>query len=171
MATLADELLNDFEDPGSEHEDNANGFKDGEEAHGQLPIDEPGNGALGGEADGDDEHMEDAEEEQAATDPAGTEAVDDEDDTKAKIEKMRLGGVRDVRSVAGLMKTLQPVLDVSTCPFSTVLCQSPFGLHKEVATVLTVRPLFRESPITRISHPISGRRLWDRSKTIPSTTC
>lgn len=36
------------------------------------------------------------------------------DDTKAKIEKMQLGGVRDVRTVAGLMKTLAPVLEVST---------------------------------------------------------
>jgi U4/U6 small nuclear ribonucleoprotein PRP31 len=57
--------------------------------------------------------MEDAEEEVAARGNASTDAVDDEEDTKAKVEKMRLGTVRDVRSVAGLMKTLQPVLEVS----------------------------------------------------------
>jgi hypothetical protein len=42
--------------------------------------------------------------------------VEDEEETKAKVEKMQLGGVDDVRSVAGLMKSLEPVLEVST-PF------------------------------------------------------
>ncbi|KFY08856.1 hypothetical protein V491_08403 [Pseudogymnoascus sp. VKM F-3775] len=42
--------------------------------------------------------------------------MDDEEVTKAKVEKMQLGGVDDVRSVAGLMKTLEPVLEVSTPP-------------------------------------------------------
>jgi len=37
---------------------------------------------------------------------------DDEEARKAKVEKMHLGGVDDVRSVAGLMKILEPVLVV-----------------------------------------------------------
>ena len=37
---------------------------------------------------------------------------DDEEARKAKVEKMHLGGVDDVRSVAGLMKVLEPVLEV-----------------------------------------------------------
>ncbi|KAI5838027.1 hypothetical protein DFP73DRAFT_600470 [Morchella snyderi] len=36
---------------------------------------------------------------------------DDEEARKAKVEKMQLGGVDDVRSVAGLMKVLEPVLE------------------------------------------------------------
>ena len=43
--------------------------------------------------------------------------VEDEEETKAKIEKMQLGGVDDVRSVAGLMRTLEPVLEVSILSF------------------------------------------------------
>ncbi|EXJ82122.1 hypothetical protein A1O1_08191 [Capronia coronata CBS 617.96] len=114
MATLADELLNDFEDSGSEKEDHPDGFQDDEDVRGHE------NGVLGGEHEGQDERMGDVEEEEEeeeeeaeaiAADTGGTDAVDDEDDTKAKVEKMRLGGVRDVRSVAGLMKTLQPVLE------------------------------------------------------------
>ncbi|EXJ77370.1 hypothetical protein A1O3_09596 [Capronia epimyces CBS 606.96] len=108
MATLADELLNDFDESGSEKEDNADGFQDGEDTHGELL----GNShEMRGEVEEDDESMPDEEEELAANDAAGTETLDDELDTKAKVEKMRLGGVRDVRSVAGLMKTLQPVLE------------------------------------------------------------
>ena len=41
---------------------------------------------------------------------------------KAKVEKMNLGGVGDVRSVAVLMKTLQPVLEVIT----SLLSPDPF---------------------------------------------
>ncbi|KIX95151.1 uncharacterized protein Z520_09067 [Fonsecaea multimorphosa CBS 102226] len=109
MATLADELLNDFEDSGDENNDQANGFQDADEAN--------DTNGLGFATDhierGDDEGLDDAEEELAAQQAAATatDADDDEEDTKAKVEKMRLGGVRDVRSVAGLMKTLEPVLE------------------------------------------------------------
>lgn len=41
---------------------------------------------------------------------------DDEEARKAKVEKMRLGGVDDIRSVAGLMKVLEPVLEVHNHP-------------------------------------------------------
>ncbi|KIW82673.1 hypothetical protein Z517_05700 [Fonsecaea pedrosoi CBS 271.37] len=114
MATLADELLNDFEDSGDENNDNdnANDFQDGDEANHANGL---GSATDNVQRDGDDsdEELEDAEEEVAAQKASAiaAEGVDDEEDTKAKVEKMRLGGVRDVRSVAGLMKTLEPVLE------------------------------------------------------------
>ena len=116
MATLADELLNDFEDSGSEDggqhpeflgdndEDQTNGFTIKHERSGST---------AGRDLDGDEEEMGDAEEELAVQNGAGRVADDgDEEDTKAKVEKMKLGGVNDVRNVAGLMKILQPVLEV-----------------------------------------------------------
>jgi U4/U6 small nuclear ribonucleoprotein PRP31 len=105
MATLADELLNDFEDSGDENEDQANNFHN-DISDTQLAEVDTGR-------DGDEEDMEDAEEEVVAQDAMTLDAGDDEDETKSKVEKLRLGGVRDVRSVAGLMKKLAPVLDVS----------------------------------------------------------
>lgn len=109
MATLADELLNDFEDSGDEQEEE-NGYQPGDDNG------DPTNGYEGltqpaGQDNGDDDDMEDAEEELEARQANG--AVEDEDDAKTKVEKMQLGGVSDVRNVAGLMKTLQPVLEVS----------------------------------------------------------
>ena len=113
MSTLADELLNDFEDSGSEGED--------EHRTGFLQ-DDPTPPATNGRAqamvlDGDEEDV--SEDEEAAL--GGTSAtgaavdVEDEEEAKAKVEKMQLGGVNDVRSVAGLMKTLEPVLQVCAC--------------------------------------------------------
>ncbi|KAH0843324.1 hypothetical protein AYO21_10480 [Fonsecaea monophora] len=114
MATLADELLNDFEDSGDENNDNdnANDFQDGDEANHANGLGSATDNVQRG-GDDSDEELEDAEEEVAAQKASAiaAEGVDDEEDTKAKVEKMRLGGVRDVRSVAGLMKTLEPVLE------------------------------------------------------------
>ncbi|RKU41682.1 U4/U6-U5 snRNP complex subunit prp31 [Coniochaeta pulveracea] len=106
MATLADELLNDFEDTD-------------EEAGNELDNDGPSNGLVrnqDGEAlkNGDVDMADGDEEEDGAMDGGdGLDATDDPEETKAKVEKMQLGGVRDVRSVAHLMKTLEPVLEVS----------------------------------------------------------
>jgi len=109
MATLADELLNDFDDTGSEQEEDK--VEEGAGFHLQQ---EAAQSSM--ELDGDEEQdAEPAEEEQearAAT--AAADALDDDEDTKAKVEKMQLRGVKDVRNVAGLMQTLQPVLDVRT---------------------------------------------------------
>ncbi|ETI21796.1 hypothetical protein G647_05865 [Cladophialophora carrionii CBS 160.54] len=107
MATLADELLNDFDDDGDEKDHQDNSFQDGEEAdheHARHPSPDLGR-------DGDEEEVEDADEELAAAETGAFGTAEDEEETKAKVEKMRLGGVRDVRSVAGLMKTLEPVLE------------------------------------------------------------
>jgi len=121
MASLADELLNDFEDSGSEG---------GEEQSSTLFEDEGSSRATNGHAtkaallestsemalDGDEEPMEDQDEEAVLGADMEHEALEDAQDpeeTKAKVEKMQLGGVSDVRNVAGLMKSLQPVLEVS----------------------------------------------------------
>ena len=118
MSTLADELLNDFEDSGSEGEEEQT------QNGGLFPLDEDTkagllnpnahkrNGTDGGmELDGDEEEV-DEDEEMSGTNGAIIE--DDEEVAKAKVEKMQLSNVNDVRSVAGLMKTLEPVLEVST---------------------------------------------------------
>lgn len=113
MATLADELLNDFEDSGSEDEGNKEtGFflqkEDGDESTGKA------NGGM--ELDGDEEEVKDENEGLDLLGAPKEEATGDrteEEEAKDKIEKMELGEVSDVRSVARLMKTLQPILNVS----------------------------------------------------------
>lgn len=112
MSTLADELLNDFEDSGSEAEgERQNGlFQDG-----ATPP--PSNGhAHAPESsmvlDGDEEDVDEDDEMDGAPVNAAAVDVEDEEEAKAKVEKMQLGAVNDVRSVAGLMKTLEPVLQV-----------------------------------------------------------
>ena len=118
MSTLADELLNDFEDSGSEGE--------GEQQNVFLQDDATPS-ATNGRAqapegsmvlDGDEEDVSEDEEAAALGGiPVNGAAADveDEEEAKAKVEKMQLGGVNDVRSVAGLMKTLEPVLQVCAC--------------------------------------------------------
>ena len=109
MSTLADELLNDFEDSGSEAEEQE---QNGILQDGETPP-------TTNESAPDDSMILDGDEE--GVDKIGGMAIDeddtsdrvDEEDTKAKVEKMQLGGVSDVRNVASLMKTLEPVLKVS----------------------------------------------------------
>ena len=112
MATLADELLNDFEDSGSEDGNRQNDFlgdDDQEQSSGHALKDEASDVQTKMELDGDEEEVEDAEEEIAAHD---LDDVPDENETKLRVEKMKLGGVGDVRTVAVLMKSLEPVLEV-----------------------------------------------------------
>lgn len=110
MSTLADELLQDFEDSGSEGDEDQNGglFRnDGDVDAGSQnygPSRQVANGDM--ELDGDEE----VEDEQM--DGAELDTEENEDATRAKVEKMQLRGVDDVRSVASLMKTLEPVLEV-----------------------------------------------------------
>ena len=115
MSTLADELLLDFEDSGSEGEgeDNAHLFADPEEVALSMNRNATGlSGASEMELDGDEEAV-DEDDEMAGMNSGAIDAAEDEEETKAKVEKMQLGRVDDVRSVAGLMKTLEPVLEVS----------------------------------------------------------
>jgi U4/U6 small nuclear ribonucleoprotein PRP31 len=119
MSTLADELLQDFEDSGSEGEEQQNeGLfpeDDGANANGHKAAIASANHD-GMELDGDEEEVAE-DEEMTGINDSGID-VEDEEETKAKVEKMELGGVDDVRSVAKLMKTLEPVLEVSTSFFS-----------------------------------------------------
>lgn len=130
MSTLVDELLQDFEDSGSEqgderHEDDLLG-----DDHGDVA---PTNGAHeNGDMDLDGGEGEDEDEEMSGFD-SGKKAPEDPEEAKARIEKMQLKGVTDVRSVAGLMKTLEPVLEVSR--ISRVL-KSPLTRHREMFTFL-----------------------------------
>ncbi len=120
MATLADELLNDFEASGSEGEEDIShdflqddGVTTKPALNGTHKAD--ANGASGSmELDDDEEEVEEDEEMVAATTASvAVQQAEDEEEAKARVEKMQLGGVSDVRSVAGLMKTLAPVMEVS----------------------------------------------------------
>ena len=124
MSTLADELLNDFEDSGSEgedeqkssflHENISSPPADLINGHGRQFGSAKQNGSM--ELDDDEEEMVDQDEGMSNGDGLnGADTLgdaDDEEEAKAKVEKMQLGGISDVRSVAGLMKTLEPVLQV-----------------------------------------------------------
>ncbi|MCJ1461693.1 U4/U6-U5 snRNP complex subunit prp31 [Pseudocyphellaria aurata] len=120
MSTLADELLNDFEDSASDGEaDRQNGFlhdapsspssSSATLGHRQSTS---ANGSAGAMLlDVDEEDDEDEEMTNGDMLASGTlEDAEDEEEAKAKVEKMQLGGINDVRNVAGLMKTLEPVL-------------------------------------------------------------
>ncbi|KAF2484275.1 hypothetical protein BDY17DRAFT_248743 [Neohortaea acidophila] len=115
MTTIADELLNDFEDSGSEKEE--------EEEQGQA-TDFYGDDGLNGvkaeptvkrENGGVDLKMDEEDEDDGADVGVSRhlkmEDEEDEEETKARVEKMELKTVSDVRSVAGLMKQLQPVIE------------------------------------------------------------
>ncbi|KAG8525545.1 uncharacterized protein KY384_009189 [Bacidia gigantensis] len=107
MSTLADELLNDFEDSGSEREE--------EDQNGTLDNDAtpPTNGAHPDGSmvlDGDEEEPDD---EGMSIEERNVANAENEEDAKAKVEKMQFGGVNDVRNVASLTKTLEPILEVS----------------------------------------------------------
>ena len=106
MSTLADELLQDFEDSGSDaggddHNDDVFDLANGGQAYGDTLMEEY--------RDDDDDDEEEAE----AMDGVDDATSDDAEPTDAKTEMPR-GAVRDVRSVVNLMKILSPVLEVSS---------------------------------------------------------
>lgn len=121
MSTLVDELLQDFEDSGSEHGDERNGDdflgdNDGDAingtlAHGDMDLDK---GGFSGGEEAEDDVM-------GGTAEPGKQAPEDPEEAKARIEKMQLKGVNDVRTVAGLMKSLEPVLEVSRSHMSHMI--------------------------------------------------
>ncbi|KAK4040540.1 Pre-mRNA-processing factor 31 [Parachaetomium inaequale] len=150
MSTLADELLQDFEGSGSE----AGGDEHDDGFFGEAGL--PG----GAHTNGEDTAMEEVRDEDEGEDAdadmmdgldgTGTPAADD-DDAKAKIEKMQLAGVRDVRTVAGLMKTLTPVLEVSRhLPSSP---QSlPISCGKAFTSILRNSPDSLPRTLQKIAH-------------------
>ena len=127
MSTLADELLQDFEDADSPEEDEGasvflqNGdpqrptVANGRSRRKRNYTDHDGSMELDGDEEDDEDDPDDEMKDDAGGDVKidGLEEGDDPDDARAKVEKMQLGGIDDVRSVAGLMKTLEPVLQVS----------------------------------------------------------
>ncbi|KAI1386950.1 pre-mRNA splicing factor [Hypoxylon trugodes] len=107
MSTLADELLQDFEDSGSENGEDQNEI--GLEFDGPAigpPANHDNNDMV---LDGDEEEEPDEDEEMSGIN-GGTEPVEDEEATKAKVEKMQLGGVKDIRKVTTVMDRLDPLL-------------------------------------------------------------
>ncbi|KAI6087071.1 pre-mRNA splicing factor [Hypoxylon rubiginosum] len=107
MSTLAEELLQDFEDSGSENgeEQNDAGLDLDGPAVGPPPNHDNGDMML----DGDEEEEPDEDEEMGGMN--GTiEPAEDEEAAKAKVEKMQLGGVKDIRKVTTVMDRLDPLL-------------------------------------------------------------
>ena len=114
MSTLADELLNDFEDTGSEGEgEQPNSFLHGSPSP-SASGHPNGHHKINGSILADDAEEDEDEDEEMLHGSNTMEDAEDEEETKAKVEKMQLGGVSDVRNVAGLMKTLGPVLEVGS---------------------------------------------------------
>ncbi|KAK3311329.1 uncharacterized protein B0T15DRAFT_482374 [Chaetomium strumarium] len=112
MSTLADELLQDFEGSGSEA--GGDEHDDGLFGEAGLSGDAQANGgdtSMEEVRDEDENADEDADMIDGVDGNAAAAAAGDDDDAKTRIEKMQLGGVRDVRTIAGLMKTLTPVLE------------------------------------------------------------
>lgn len=119
MTTIANELLNDFEDSGSENEEEQNEgyYPDGENGtytgtNGDSTVKRGSEGMV---LEDDEEEEEDGDVglEDGAPSHLKMEADEDEEETKARVEKMELKAVSDVRSVAVLMKQLDPVMEVS----------------------------------------------------------
>ena len=118
-SSLAADLLADFNDT-DEEDLNENGTSDISQDLSDQPNGHRSRSHDVMELDGDEEANEDEDEEMTGVErdgegkkaPGDLSIDDDEETTKAKVEGMRLAGVDDVRSVAGLMKKLEPVLRV-----------------------------------------------------------
>ncbi|KAK5634746.1 hypothetical protein RRF57_010459 [Xylaria bambusicola] len=113
MSTLVDELLQDFEDSGSENSDAQN------DARLQLDDDTAlspkGDREQDGDMmlDGDEEEEPDRDEYMGGLDDSIVNAMEDQDAAKARVEKMQLANVSDVRKVTNVMDRLDPLLKVS----------------------------------------------------------
>ena len=166
MSTLADELLNDFEDSGSEGDNDQHNdlFQDPDLSNGHSYSPNTNGTAGGVEMDVDEEDDDDEDQEMANVSLAEEE---DEEVTKARIDKMQLGAVSDVRNVAGLMKTLEPVLEVS------VISSHPIA-HLELKVYIfrehspDVSADIRKLHIISHYHRKSRQLSLDQLKTIPS---
>jgi U4/U6 small nuclear ribonucleoprotein PRP31 len=110
MSTLADELLQDFEDFGGDEETVHDDVFEGDAS----PVAHTLMGDMSEGEDDEDDVMEDV-----ADDVKAVGAMDDADQAKSKVEKMKLDAVKDVRSVATLMDTLGPVLQVRRLPINS----------------------------------------------------
>lgn len=145
MSTLVDELLQDFEDSGSEKGDE----RDEGDILGDNYSEAPNGAHTNGDMDLDGGEGEDDDAEVSGFD-TGKQAQEDPEEAKARIEKMQLKGVNDVRAVAGLMKTLEPVLEVSQGPHVTNI---PLR-HRKVFTslLLDTSPDCERPTLQKIAH-------------------
>lgn len=110
MSTLAEELLQDFEDSGPENGSEQNDVDlGGEMSPGRARDGSSGEPML----DGDEEEQPDEDEEMKGVGDASSEPMADEESAKAQIEKMDLGRVKDVREVTSVMERLDTLLKVS----------------------------------------------------------
>nr|POF15988.1 u4/u6 small nuclear ribonucleoprotein prp31 [Quercus suber] len=112
MTTAAEDLLNDFEDSGSDTGEHQEGAYD--QLYRDAAFSEETREVPGMELDGDEEEPDDAAAPDGGGDHLKIEEAEDEEETKARVEKMQLSNVRDVRSVALLMKQLKPVMEKIT---------------------------------------------------------
>jgi len=175
MSTLADELLNDFEDSGSEGENERKGSflhetisspqADLVNGHGRQPGSAKQNGSM--ELDDDEEQMGDQDEGMSNGEVLNggetLEEADDEEEAKAKVEKMQLGGISDVRSVAGLMKTLEPVLQVGAPrSLNVTFLLEVGGLHLSADLALTFcRPPAEYRPLPVFTSGTANNSCWE----------
>ncbi|KAI6245979.1 hypothetical protein HI914_05764 [Erysiphe necator] len=113
MSTLADQLLQDFEDSDPEDEDN----RQAQESLSKDGVSSDSNGIIFHDVSresmelDDDEEADDDEDQVMSGVETSSLNVQDEDNMKANVEKMELGAVDDVRSVARKMKKIEPVLE------------------------------------------------------------
>ncbi|KAI0873502.1 hypothetical protein GGS24DRAFT_387379 [Hypoxylon argillaceum] len=116
MSTLADELLQDFEDSGSENGDAQNDAGlalDNGPALSNGDDQDDGDMMLDGDEEPELDGDEDGDEDMGGVDGI-VNAMEDEEAAKARIEKMHLGNVKDVRKVTSVMDRLEPLLkDIS----------------------------------------------------------
>lgn len=118
MSTLADELLQDFEDSGSENGDAQNDAGlalDNGPALSNGDDQDDGDMMLDGDEEPELDGDEDGDEDMGGVDGI-VNAMEDEEAAKARIEKMHLGNVKDVRKVTSVMDRLEPLLKVSQPP-------------------------------------------------------
>jgi U4/U6 small nuclear ribonucleoprotein PRP31 len=141
MATLADELLADLMEDGSD-EEGADDFFAGD---GEDDVTIPTSAMDTDRDQGHDESMSEAAMLSAAA--AGKSAVteaEDEAEAKARVAKMNFGGISDVRSVAGLITSLEPVLEVCLARLGKAMvyiCEySPDPSRQEIDHYQTLPP-------------------------------
>ncbi|KAJ3569461.1 hypothetical protein NPX13_g6079 [Xylaria arbuscula] len=110
MSTLADELLQDFEDSGSENGDVQNDTK--LDLDDDLTLSTDVSRERDGDMmpDGDEEEEADGDEEMGGLDDGIVNAMEDQEAAKARVEKMHLANVNDVRKVTSVMDRLDPLL-------------------------------------------------------------
>jgi hypothetical protein len=124
MTTIAEDLLNDFESDDENDDEQQNGELFADHGYSDEGLVDPSRNLAGAsngdhmELDGDEEQHDDADPDAAAPSHLKMEDAEDEEEAKARIEKMQLASVSDVRSVAGLMRQLEPVMEVSSPNYS-----------------------------------------------------